>query len=248
MRTSRIIRTIAAAALVAGATSGLAVAGVAAPASAAGQDILVSSDGIHWSTSLNADLFAATGSLIPKGSQSATLWVKNPTANPAQVRLSARDVTFSSPDISGNVTVGSWNSIDESTLSMTGNKIAKCQVLVNSQPLAAGAVMKAVVTFALGDITGQVAQDAKIGMNVMVAMRDEAAGSFPASACHDDGIVVGPTTGGNGTTTATGTGKVKPLAETGADAATPLLAGAGLAGGGLLFFLIGRRRRKSDKS
>ncbi|MGO4105968.1 LPXTG cell wall anchor domain-containing protein [Leifsonia sp. YAF41] len=258
---SRIINKVAAVALAAGVTSALAVAGVAAPASAASDQILVSADGVSWSTSLNADLFAGAGLLIPEGSQSASLWVKNPTDRPVEVRLSARNVSFSSPDFSANLSLASWNSVDDETLTTQGDAVTKCEILVNSQSLAAGGVLKAIVTLTMADVFDLVAQDADANVNVMVSMRDAAAGAFPASACDDDGVIVGPTTPTaptpgpttapstpTGTITGSGAVTTKPLAQTGADAATPALVVAGLLGGGLVFFLIGRRRRKTDAS
>lgn len=238
-------RTLAAI-LVAGATAALTLGAAAAPASAASNPILLSADGVHWSTSLGADMFADAGLLIPKGSQSATLWVKNPTASSAEVRLSARNVTFSSPDFATNVTIGAWNSVDNTTLSKPGDKVSKCEILVDSQPLAAGGIVKAVVTLTMADVSDRIAQDAGVSLNVMVAMRDKAAGAFPKSACDDSGVIVGP--GTDPKPTPTSTGAAKPLASTGADAASPALVVAGLVGGGILFFLIGRRRRKTDAS
>ncbi|GAA3881501.1 hypothetical protein GCM10022381_24700 [Leifsonia kafniensis] len=256
-----------------GAAAALALGGAVAPASAASDQILVSADGVHWSKSLGTDLFADAGLLIPKGSQSATLWVKNPTAKSAEVRLSARDVLFSSSDFATNVTIGAWNSVDDTTLSTPGDKVSKCEVLVDSQPLAAGGILKAVVTLTMADVSDRIAQDAGVSLNVMVAMRDKAAGPFPESACDDSGVIVGPDpdpkpkptptpttmptatatptatpTTPSGTVTGSGTGTAKPLAQTGADAASPALVVVGLVGGGILFFLIGRRRRKTDVS
>lgn len=241
----------AAALLAAGAAAAL-IAGAVGSASAAepAPTILVSSDGVHYSTSLDANLFDGLGKLIPGDSQSATLWVKNPTAAPAEVRLSAADVVTSSSEFAASVSISTTNSGDQVTRSTPLSGLKNCDVLVDSQSLAAGEAIEMTVTFTMADVSARVAQNESASLNARVGMRDAAAGPFPTSACDDGAVLVGPDP--DPTSTPTSTSASTPvasasssgaLAHTGLDAAAPLMIVGGLIVGGVLFFLVGRRRK-----
>lgn len=249
MRLSHRKAREAAATLATLAVAALALGGAVAPATAApapAPQILLSSDGVAFGTSLNGSIFDGLGKLIPGESITANLWVKNPTAEPADVRVSARDIVASSAVFAENVTMSTWNSSDDATLSTALSDADACDIMVDSQPLAAGATMQMAVTFAMADVGGTIGQNDTASISALVAMRDSTMGPFPESACDDNGVIVGPTdppTAPTGSTPST-----NGLAHTGAEARTPLLVVGGLIAGGLLFFLLGRRRRKADGS
>ena len=219
-----------------------------------------SADGVHYATSLDANLFEGMGKLIPGHSQSATLWVKNPTAARAEVRLSAADVVTPSADFAASVSISTANSSDQVTRATPLSGLENCDVLVDSQSLAAGEAIEMTVTFSMADVSDQVAQNATVSLNARVGMRDAAAGPFPTSACDDGGVVIGadpdltaeptatPTSSPTSTSTSTSTSVASAassgaLAHTGLDAAAPLTIVGGLFIGGVLFFLMGRRRK-----
>ena len=210
-----------------GALSPVAVAAQAQP------EILVSSDGVHYSTSLDADLFDGLGVLIPGQAQSVTLWVKNPTASAAEMRLSATEVDMPWPDFATNVTMSAADSMGHATSGQTLASLADCEVILGPQRLAAGESVALTLTFALADVPEAVAQNSGASLNLRVAMRDAAAGAFPDSACNDGGVTIGSAP----MSTPSGT-----LARSGFNAEAPLLLLGGLGAGGLLFFLLGRRR------
>ncbi|MFT2817218.1 LPXTG cell wall anchor domain-containing protein [Leifsonia sp. A12D58] len=217
-----------------------------APAASAAEPtpvILVSSDGVHYSTALDTDLFEGLGTLIPGHSQSATLWVKNPTAAAAEVRLSAADVVTPSSDFAASVSISTVNSGDHVIRATPLSGLADCDVLVESQALAAGQAIEMTVTFAMADVTGQVAQNARASLNARVGMRDAAAGPFPVSACDDGAVLIVPDPDPTASSTSAASVTSGALAHTGFDATMPLMIVGGLIAGGLLFFLVGRRRK-----
>jgi LPXTG-motif cell wall-anchored protein len=239
----------------------LAVSGVAAPASAsagatpiAPVDLLLSTDGVTFATTLSGGLFDGLGLLVPRGSQQAALWVRNPTAAPAEVRVSAHDVLLPVGGYADHITLAAWNSGTGDTLTRTLRRLDSCGIVVPSQPISAGGTMKLVVTFTMADVSGTVDQGASASLGLLVAMRDAVDGPFAASACDDPGTVVPvlpgtPTTPTNSTTTPTTSSTVAGigiLAHTGVEPPAPVLIVGGLLLGVGIFLLLARRRRREE--
>jgi len=232
----------------------------AAPASTptAPVDLLLSADGLTFSTTLAAGLFDGLGLLIPRDSQQATLWVRNPTAAPAEVRVSAHDVLLPSGGYADDVTLSAWNSGTGATKSQTLRRLDRCGIVVPSQPIAAGGTMKLVVTFTMADVSGTVDQGASASLGLLVAMRDADGGPFAVSACDDPGTIVPvlparPAPPGAPTATATATSTASAtiagtgiLAHTGVEPPAPVLLIGGLLLGAGLFLLLARRRRREE--
>jgi len=225
------------------ATAAIPTAALTAPV-----DLLLSTDGTHFATTLSAGLFDGLGLLIPRGSQQATLWVRNPTAAPAEVRVSAHDVLLPAGGYADHVTLSAWNSGTGDTVSRTLRALDSCGIVVPSQPITAGGTMKLIVTFTMADVSGTVDQGASAGLGLLVAMRDAQGGPFAASACDDPGTVV-PVLPGTPTPTpqtfaaVAGTGF---LAHTGVEPPAPVLLVGGLLLGVGLFLLLARRRRPEE--
>ncbi|TFB98277.1 MULTISPECIES: LPXTG cell wall anchor domain-containing protein [unclassified Cryobacterium] len=256
-------RRVAASALgIAALAMSLAVSGVAAPASAsagatpiAPVDLLLSTDGVTFATTLNAGLFDGLGLLVPRGSQQAALWVRNPTAAPAEVRVSAHDVLLPSGGYADHITLAAWNSGTGDTLTRTLRRLDSCAIVVPSQPIAAGGTMKLVVTFTMADVSGTVDQGASASLGLLVAMRDAVAGPFAASPCDDPGTVV-PAFPGAPPTPVTPTATTPTaypavvgsgiLAHTGVEPPAPVLVVGGLLLGIGIFLLLARRRRPEE--
>jgi LPXTG-motif cell wall-anchored protein len=152
------------------------------------------------------------------------------------------------------VSISTSNSGDQVTRATPLTGLENCDVLVDSQSLAAGEAIEMTVRFTMADVSDQVAQNGTASLNARVGMRDAAAGPFPASACDDGGVLIGPdpvptpgpTTAPTSTPTSTSVASATSsgaLAHTGLDAAAPLMIVGGLIAGGVLFFLMGRRRK-----
>ena len=241
-------RAVSAALVLATGVIGIA-GGVLAPAASAetAPQILVSADGVRFSTALSVNLFDGFGALIPGGSQSATLWAKNPTSSPVVVRLSATDVTVTAPDFAASVTMTTSNSADGRTASQPLSMLRNCDVVIDSTPLAAGETVAMTVTFTMADVTGLVAQDEHASLNLRVGMRDATVGAFPASACDDNGVVIGVDPDQAPTPGATSAHAREPLAHTGLDAAPSLLIVGGLVVGGVFLVIMGRHRTRDRR-
>ena len=219
-------------------------------------DLLLSTDGVTFTTSLAAGLFDGLGLLIPRGSQQAALWVRNPTAAPAEVRVSAHDVLLPSGGYADHVTLAAWNSGTGDTLTRTLRRLDSCGIVVPSQPIAAGGTMKLVVTFTLADVSGTVDQGASASLGLLVAMRDADGGPFAASAC-DDPRTVDPELPGTPATPTTTPASTSPtaaaasvsagiLAHTGVEPLAPVLIIGGMLVGIGIFLLLARRRRPEE--
>jgi hypothetical protein len=231
-RVRRALAVVAASAIAAGALIG-ATAGLAAAASPV---VLVSTDGVSYTPSLTVGLFDDAGLLVPGDTTKTELWIKNPTADPATVRVSIGQVTTSSVELGHNMTLTALNTSAGTKVSRSWSDLAKCDVMVGPVTIAGGAILRVDLTLTMLNATGLQAQHQTASFGATVAMRDDAAGSFPVSKC-DQG------TGGPPNTVPTGQ-HVKVLGYTGDTFPTGLL----VLGGALLwvgwFFVALRRRRK----
>lgn len=235
-----MIAALAALVLATGVCAG--VGPVAAAASEPTVDLLVSTDGVHFTTALAGGLFDKSVLLVPEGSAAAGLWIKNPTNAPAVLRVSARDIGISSGDLADGVILSAWNSGTDTTRSATLADLSECEVLVPSQPIAPEATTQVIIRYTMANLAGVIAQHESTSLGLMVAMRDAEAGPFPESACQDDGVLIPPIP-------APSSPPVPPstLATTGTGFPVSLLAAGGLLVGIGLFLAV-RRRRRNDES
>ena len=240
---SRAAGRLAAAVLATGVVGAIVLGSGASPAAAAPVDLLISTDGIHFASSLEGGLFDGLGTLVPGDSIASSLWIRNPTSAPAEVRVSARNVTVSTELFAAAVNMDAWDSGTDATRSRTLGALAKCEIIVPAQRIAAGATIETLVTFTMADLRGVSGQGENANLDLFVAMRDAEAGPFPPSACEDDGVLIS-------SQPARPSPLVSPssLATTGTDYAVPLLVTGGFLVGIGLFFVAGRRRREHNKS
>ena len=245
MTAARTVVSLVAVMLAAGVGLTVAVGSAAASEgtpSAPSVDLLVSTDGIHFSAALAGGLFDRSGLLVPGDSVASVLWIRNPTSAPAEVRVSARNVRVSTSDFAAAMTMDAWDSGTDATRSRSLSSLARCEIVVPAQQIAAGATLKTLVGFTMGDLGGVSGQGEEAGLDLMVAMRDAEAGPFPASACDDDGVLIS-----SKPARPSFLASPSPLATTGTDFVVPLLATGGfLVGIGL--FLVAGRSRKRDES
>lgn len=159
----------------------LVTVGAAAPAHAAG-DIGISDDGVTFGSSYPGTLFDSTGILVPLDSESESFYIRNETTEPAFLRITLRDVTYSDPAYGAVLTVSA------STPAATGSprslmSATPCAILVEGQTVQPGEVVPITAVLALGDLNGSAGQNATADMSIRVELHDTSTGSLPAAAC-----------------------------------------------------------------
>jgi hypothetical protein len=154
-----------------------------APARAAG-DILVSSDGTTFASSLPAALFDGVGPLVPGDSVTRTLWVDNATGLEARMQLAtlAHSATPS---------IGRALAISVAAAGVTGAHAlgSGCALLMTMPRVVPGVRMPLTVTVSMADVPGRVAQDESLDMSLLVSMSDP--GGAAPGACPADATTVG---------------------------------------------------------
>ena len=211
------------------------VGGAIAPACAATDPVLVSRDGATFASAISGGLFDGAGALVPGQSVTRNLWIRNPSASPAAVRVSIRNLVSTSTVFADGVRLTTIDSLPGSTSRTEKlSALGKCEVVSSAPSIAAGGTMKLTLTFAMADLTPALAQGDHAALDLMVAMRDAAAGAFTGSACGDNGSVLA------------NTGDSGDLAFTGELIPVPLIVGGGLFLGIGMSLLLASRRRQSE--
>ena len=224
------MRRLAAAALAAIAL----VVGIPLPADAApGDGVLVSTDGVHFSSALPSGLFPASTVLIPGASRTATLYVKNDSSVPSQLFVSASRVVVSSRDFAQSLSLRATSAASPGTTAVRLDAVAGCATLL-AQRLAPGAVTELTLTLAMADVTARVAQGESLSAVLGLALVESDTSVAPASGCDTGGVQLPvlalPDSDGG-------------LAYTGSAILYPALMAVGaLLGVGALFVLAARRR------
>ena len=234
---SRALAVVAAIALAALVATGLTLGIGAARASASSPVVLVSTDGVTYLSNLAVGLFADAGLLVPGDTATSELWIKNPTSDPATVRVNIGDVSTGSTALGNNLRLTAVNTSNGATLSETWNQLAQCHVMVQPVTIAGGAVLHIDLSLAMLNATGLVAQHQNGAMTADVSMRDAAAGSFPTSTCDPAGAVPG-------INQPAATHPRKVLGYTGETFPTQLLLLGSILIGVGWFLIVARRRRR----
>jgi LPXTG-motif cell wall-anchored protein len=201
---------------------GMAAAPVAAP------DILVSSDGVTFGTSLSEGMFDDRA-LVPTSSIDSELWIRNPASSAATVRISLADVDLGSGVFADNLTLTSFVERTGATRSATLSELRKCNVIVASETVPGRGTLKVRFTAALGDLHGLEGQNEAVPLDLKIDLRDGQAGEFPDTPCEE--------------TSSTADTPGSALADTGTDSALPLTTGGALLVSGILLLLARRRTR-----
>jgi LPXTG-motif cell wall-anchored protein len=227
-------RILAAFATALGLAASLSLVAAPSPASAA-TELLVSDDGITFGTSLSGGLFDDVGLMVPEDTATASFWVMNPTVDPASMRVSVEQMVVSSPALATSMTLSTWDQGTGLTSTTQLDTLAECDVVVPGQTLPGGAIIRVDMTITMLSVTGHVAQGQLGVLNFLAAMRDAAAGPFPASACDDEGVLIT-------------SNLPAQLGHTGSDVPTGwLAAGGALLGFGILLVFARRRRNRDDE-
>ena len=250
-RAPHLVAAIAVAAIVATAAMlGLSTA-TASAAPATSPIVLVSTNGVTYAPSLTVGLFANAGLLVPGDTATSDLWIKNPIATPATIRVNVGNISSSSADLGDNMRLTAVDTANGSTISATWSELAACDVMVLPVTIAGGAVLHVDLSLAMLDPPGLVAQNQSASLTADVQLQDAAAGGFPSAACAPDVTDPGTSDPGStfpGTTQPAATQPRKVLGYTGETFPTQLL----LLGGGLVgigwFLVVARRRRKREEA
>jgi len=162
---------------------GLALSALApaTPAHAAGS-IGISDDGVTYGTAYAGTLFDESWVLVPLDSESESFYIRNDTTEPAFLRITLRDVTYSDPAYGAALTVSATTPAESgSPRSLTS--ATPCAILVEGQTVLPGEVVPITAVLALGDLDGSVGQNATAAMSIRVELHDTSTGSLPAAAC-----------------------------------------------------------------
>ena len=210
-------------------------------------DVLLSSDGIVFSSAPPQGILDPLQTLVPGGSRESVLWIRNPAATRAIVKVSATRLRIPSASFAEDVSLTTTGSEGSGTRSRTLAQLSECEMLVPSQILEGGATMRLDLRFAMSPDARNASQSQRADLSLLIAMRDADAGDFAESACDDPGVVIGPKpavpTPGAPSVPARSGSAPGALARTGVDLPVPFIAiGALLLGAG--FFLLGARRRR----
>jgi len=232
-RVSRIAAAVALAALVAG---GLAVA-PALPAAAASDDVLVSADGQHWVPSLNDQLFAGFGALVPGDGQHADLWIKNNSSYTSTMRIGITELDIPSEIFARGVTLTTTGRASDLDQKWNVGDLDNCKVVIPTAQLKPGETVKMGLTFTMLDLDGLAAQGETAKVDFVVKMRDVRGGVYPTDPCDDKIIAPASADSGDGSLPFTGQGIRTDL----------IIAAAMLVGIGW-FLIVFRRRRREDKA
>lgn len=173
-------------------TLSLGVDGRAAASEADG--VLVSSDGMVFAPTLATPIFGQLDLLVPGGEITSTLWIRNPTASASELRLSAQDITVPSTLYGEAVTLTVLDAASGRSQSRVLGRISRCDLLLPSRTVAADGTVKLDLSLAMGDITGQDAQNETATLAFGIDMRDARLGPYPPRGCseghgHDQGHV-----------------------------------------------------------
>ncbi|WP_309616574.1 hypothetical protein [Salinibacterium sp.] len=246
---------VAAVALSTVIATGLILA-MAGPASAASPEVLLSDDGVNFSTGLPGGLFDDLGLLVPGESVTTTLWVKNPTVDFAVARVSVGALSVPSAAFAAGVTLTTLDVGTAATSRASFAELQRCAVLVPSHTLGAREVLRIDFTVTMSEsVSGSDAQGQAAVLDFQVAMRDAAAGAFPNAECVSPSTPPAPTVPANpglSTTASMPAGVSRRLgsglAYTGQAPATFLFPCAGVLIGVGIFCVVRRRRRKPGES
>ena len=189
----------------------------AAPANAADGELLISEDGVTWSTGLASNIFDTSGMLVPGDSLDGAFYVKNDNTFPAYLRVGLSTLHVTNWEIAqalSMTTIGTGASgASGSAAALSGAGVVCADLLQRADPVPPGGVVLVSVDLLFRQSTsGQSAQGAIAQIAFIVELSDVDLNAFAQPLCNNSATIgpavpgVSPTPGGGTSTPAPGGG------------------------------------------
>lgn len=242
--------------VVTAATAAMAVVGAvfsSAPAQAADPTpILLSRDGVVWSTTLAGGLFDEFAGAVPGDHVSKTLWVQNPLDEPVTLSVRAVNVWGVATDLGRSIVVDGSAGGASLAAPVTLASLLNCSILAPSSVVPASGASSITLSLAMLDVGSRIAQGSTGGFDVLLTVTQgtDAAGATrcdpPAPSTSTSpgpypSLIPSPKRASGGGLI--GLAFTGVLAFTGAHPELPLAIGGGLVGIGVLLLFWRRRKR-----
>ena len=210
------------------------VLGAAQAAEADDGGVVVSADGVTFSSTLPGGVFRSAV-LVPGARQTATLYVKNDSSVPAELFVTVAGIDASSPEFAGALTLSAASSALPAGPTIPLDGVAPCATLL-IEMLAPGEVTRLSLTLGMLDVGLQVAQGDTLAATIGVALQQSDTAVAPVSACDLDGVQLPVLSLPDDDVALVGDRILYPA----------LMTAGALLGAGVLF-VVARRRRKQDR-
>jgi hypothetical protein len=201
-------------------TAVLALVFVQASPAMAADEVLVSADGVTFSSTYPGTLFDSIAQFVPGDSDQETFYVRNGGSEPGHLRITLADTIAADSDFADALTVSA------STVHRPGQNASilsanPCWVLLEGVTLGVGETIGVTTTVALGNLNGQAGQGATAEFSLGVAL-SSASVSLPPTHCGLTGstVPVVPQTTTPRVGLDQGSGSVPPVTETDAPSGT----------------------------
>jgi len=158
----------------------MAALGFAAPASAAGNQLQVSADGVTWGASLPAPLFSPSFRWVPGDSETRSFYVRNHTGQDAVLNVIMLPAQFGDLMASGDLTVSAQ--VDGGTW-VGATSADNSHFLITNASVPGKAVRKINVRIDFAAASGNATQDRVVGL------------AFDVSLTQGRAVVLAPTQG-----------------------------------------------------
>lgn len=161
--------------------------GGASPAQAA-DEVLVSPNGVTFSSMYPGILFDGIAHYVPGDTDQETFYVRNGGTTPGHLRVTLTDTVASDTDFADAFTV-STSTVNRAGSSVTLLSASPCWVLLEGVVLGVGETVAVTTAIALGDLHGLAGQGATADFSIGVALYG-AAVSLPPTHCGAINITV----------------------------------------------------------
>ncbi|MFD1713863.1 hypothetical protein ACFSBZ_05210 [Amnibacterium flavum] len=201
----------------------------AAPADAASEPLLVSTDGSTWSPAISEGLFSGDLRVIPGGEYTRTFWVMSNVDGALDLTVDVCGVTASDPDFAASVSLASATATTPVGSPVALGSVTSadgCALILPAEALSDGVALPVDVTLRMAaDSSSVTTADASIGFEIRVQLTESIDG--PADGSGGSGLPGGPSGG-------SGAGSTNGSSSTGTGGArTPVAYSVTVPGGGL---------------
>ncbi len=168
------VATLACALLVGGS-------GMPLEAPADGPVILVSADGLEWTSDPTTGFPADFGMVVPGSAHQADIWLKNVSGRSALLQLGVVLTTASTASFDGHLSMSAWT--DEVGPNPVVAHTNTCLPLLEGQQLAAGEQVRVTLDVALDEAATNTSQGASVRPTYYVTLVEQTSGAVPPVGC-----------------------------------------------------------------